>query len=201
MTDLATQILLFDGYDELDAVAPLEILVGAGMAVQLVTLAGIEPHVTGNHGLRTLIDGRFEPAAAGLLVVPGGGWAGGRLGVRRAVADGALPAAIAEAHRAGATIAAICTGGILLGAGGLLAGRPAVTHRAGLDALTEFGADVRADARVVDDGEIVTSGGVTAGIDLALHLVARFVSTEEAEAQRARIEHEAPRPALVTAAS
>lgn len=201
MPDLRTQILLFDGYDELDAVAPFEILVGAGFTVRLVTLTGEEPLVEGNHGLRTAIDGAFEPAAGGLLVVPGGGWVGGRQGVRRAVTAGEVPSAIAEAHAAGALVASICTGAILLGAAGLLRGRPAITHRAGLDAIAEFGADVRADARVVDDGDLVTSGGVTAGIDLALHLVARLVSPEAAETQRVRIEHEDARPALVTSAA
>lgn len=193
-----TQILLFDGYDELDAVAPFEILVGAGLPVRLVTLSGDEPHVEGNHGLRTLIDGALDPAAGGLLVVPGGGWAGGRQGVRRAIESGDVPAAIGDAHAAGTLVASICTGGLLLGAAGLLQGRPAITHRAGIDGLAAFGADVREDARVVDDGDIVTSGGVTAGIDLSLHLVGRLVSPEAAEVQRVRIEHEALRPALVT---
>lgn len=195
---ISTQILLFDGYDELDVVAPFEILVGAGFPVQLATLNGTEPHVLGNHGLSVEIDGPLAREPVGLLIVPGGGWAGGRQGVRRAVEDGTIPAAVASAHAAGATIASICTGGVILGAAGLLAGRPAVTHRAALAYLEEIGADVRGDARVVDDGEIVTAGGVTAGIDLSLHLVERFISSEAAETQRVRIEHEQRAPALVT---
>lgn len=185
-----TQILLFDGFDELDAVAPFEILVGAGFAVQLVTLDGTEAHVEGNHGLRVGIDGAFAVDPHGLLVVPGGGWAGGRQGVRKAVEAGDVPAAVGAAHAAGATIASICTGAVIVGAAGLLAGRPAVSHRAALDYLTTVGADVKADARVVDDGDILTSGGVTAGIDLSLHLVERFVSAEEAQTQATRIEHD-----------
>lgn len=199
MPDRSAQILLFDGFDELDAVAPYEILVGGGLSVRLVTLTGDESSCEGNHGMRVAVDGLLDPSAGDVLVVPGGGWAGGRQGVRRALEDGAIPSAIARAHAAGTLIASICTGAILLGGAGLLEGRPAVTHRAGLDAIAGFGADVRRDARVVDDGDLVTSGGVTAGIDLALHLVERLVSAEEAETQRTRIEHEAPRPVLVTA--
>lgn len=195
---IPTQLLLFDGFDELDAVAPYEILVGAGIPVRLVTLAGAEAESVGNHGLRVGIDGALDASAGGLLVVPGGGWAGGRQGVRRAVQDGAVPAAIRAAHGAGATIASICTGGVLVAAAGLLAGRPAVTHRAALGYLRQVGADVIEDARVVDDGDILTAGGVTAGIDLSLHLVERFVSPTEAAAEATRIEHDRSGRVVVT---
>jgi transcriptional regulator GlxA family with amidase domain len=79
---------------------------------------------------------------------------------------------------------------MLLAAGGLLAGRPAVTHHAALDDLEAAGADVIRDARVVDDGDILTAGGVTSGIDLALWLVERERGREIADTVATEIEHE-----------
>ncbi len=109
-----------------------------------------------------------------LLVVPGGGWAGrcnrGAWGEAQA---GTLPEAIAARHATGTTLAGVCTGAMLIATAGLLTGRPAVTHRSVLKDLVAGGAEVVADARVVDDGDIITAGGVTAGIDLALRLVER----------------------------
>jgi putative intracellular protease/amidase len=113
---LETEILAFDGFDELDVVAPLEILKSAGFEVRLVTSAPCDI-VHGAYGLRV---------------------------------------------------------------------RPDLV----LDELREYGADVRPDARVVDDGDVITSGGVTSGIDLALHLVDRELGKDAAAAAAARIEYD-----------
>jgi transcriptional regulator GlxA family with amidase domain len=104
------------------------------------------------------------------------------------VSRGVIPAAIAERYAAGCSIAGVCTGTMLLAASGILDGRPAVTHRSALDDLRGFGVDVHPEARVVDDGDVITAGGVTSGIDLALHIVARERGREAAEAEAARIE-------------
>jgi transcriptional regulator GlxA family with amidase domain len=88
---------------------------------------------------------------------------------------------------------------MIVAAAGLLAGRPAVTHHAALAELAESGALVRADARVVDDGDLLTAGGVTSAIDLALHLVRRERGEETATAAARRIEHE-PRGSVLAAA-
>ena len=79
---------------------------------------------------------------------------------------------------------------MLIAASGLLRGRPAVTHHAALDDLREYGVDVHAEARVVDDGDILTSGGVTSGIDLALRLIEVDLGRDAAMTAATRIEHE-----------
>ncbi len=78
---------------------------------------------------------------------------------------------------------------------GLLDGRPATTHWSELDRLAELGAVVDAGARFVDDGDIVTSAGVSAGIDMALHLVARLESDDRARSVRRYIQYD-PEPAV-----
>ncbi len=189
------QILVYDGFDELDAVAPFEILAAAGFAVELVTLDQT-PSIRTSHGMSIIPDGALG-AAPELLVVPGGSWASrAPAGAWAEVQRGILPAEIAARHAAGSVIAGVCTGVMLLAAGGLLGGRPAVTHRAALDALRESGAEVHADARVVDDGDILTAGGVTSALDLALHIVARERGEDLASAGAQRIEYEPRGPVL-----
>jgi transcriptional regulator GlxA family with amidase domain len=78
---------------------------------------------------------------------------------------------------------------MLLARAGILEGRPAVTHHAALDDLRAAGADVRPDARWIDDGDVLTAGGVTSGIDLALHLLERFAGTEVAQMAERLLEH------------
>jgi transcriptional regulator GlxA family with amidase domain len=174
---LTVEVLLYEGFDELDGVGPYEVFdtaadFGGPFAVRTVSVEPTE-WVTASHGLRIGIDG--ELGQPDLLVVPGGGWNAGddRPGARREAARGAVPDAVRERHEAGATVAAVCTGGMLLAEAGLLDGRPAVTHAGALDDLRATAATV-VDARVVDDGDVLTAGGITSGIDLALHLVGRL---------------------------
>jgi transcriptional regulator GlxA family with amidase domain len=99
-------------------------------------------------------------------------------------------------HAAGGRIASVCTGAMLLAEAGLLTGRSAITHHSALENLRGFGVDVIDGARVVDDGEIVTAGGVTSGLDLALHLVARELGNAAAQAAADEIEHRWDRDAI-----
>jgi transcriptional regulator GlxA family with amidase domain len=87
---------------------------------------------------------------------------------------------IAAQHRAGALTTSVCTGAFLLGAVGLLDGKRATTHWLVTEQLRQQrpGAEVMNDVRVVDEGQIVTSAGVSAGIDMALHVVARLHGAE-----------------------
>jgi putative intracellular protease/amidase len=181
MTELPrTQILFFDGFDDLDAVAPFEVLTAAGFPTRAVRPPGAATTVVTHHGLTLAIGDELSlpgPDAPGLLIVPGGGWADGTATGVRAECAGALPGRLADLHADGTVIASVCTG------------RPAVTHASALDDLTAAGADVRCDARVVDDGNVLTAGGVTAGIDLAIHLVARYAGDDAGRRAARRLEY------------
>ena len=87
----------------------------------------------------------------------------------------------------------VCTGALVYGKAGLLDGRRATTHWGALDRLAELGVDVDREARFVDDGDVVTAAGVSAGIDMALHLVARLESVERAQEVRRYIQYD-PQP-------
>lgn len=105
----------------------------------------------------------------GLIVVPGG------FGTRREQRNPAVLGWIGRQHAGGALTTSVCTGSFLLAATGLLDGRAATTHWNHVDALRAFrpAVHVRDDERIVDQDRIVTSAGVSAGIDMALHVVRR----------------------------
>lgn len=183
------EILLYDGFDELDAVGPFEVLAASNFEVAMVTDGPTEEVVAG-HGLRVTPDGPLSERPE-LLLVPGGSWvARGERGAWAEYRRGVLPEVIARRHAAGSRIATVCTGGMLLGPSGLVRGRVATTHHAAFDDLEAEGASVIRDARVVDDGDLVTCGGVTSGLDLALWLVESEQGEEAAARAAARIEHE-----------
>ena len=197
-------ILLYDGFDELDGIVPYEVFDYAlGYAaevedragrVRYVTL-GDRDSVTASHGTRVGVDGTMpEPDADGvpdLLVVPGGGW-NARDDEASAWAEaqkGDVPRALADHHAAGTRIASVCTGSMLLAEAGVTDGRRAVTHAGAIDELRETGAEV-VDARVVDDGDLLSAGGVTSGIDLALYIAEREFGRAVADRVATVIEYE-----------
>lgn len=189
------EILCFDGFEELDAIGPYEVLQvaasrGVSLDVSLVTLEARD-RVTAANGLRIDPDGVLSVAAPpDVVVVPGGGWNDrGSAGAWAEAERGAVPDALAGLHDAGTTLAAVCTGGMLLARAGVLDGRPAVTHAGALDDLREAGAEV-VDARYVDDGDVLTAGGITAGLDLALRLIERLADAETADAVATHMEYE-----------
>jgi transcriptional regulator GlxA family with amidase domain len=188
------EIVLFDGFDELDAIAPYEVLRtaaghGAAIAAELVGAHGAHGAgtVTASHGTRIAVD-RGPSEAADVLLVPGGGWFHGA-GIRAEIRRGELTRLLADAHARGAVVGSVCTGAMLLAASGLTAGRRATTHRSAIEDLRASGAEV-VEGRFVDDGDLVTAGGVTAGLDLALHLVERFGGAEIAATVATEIEYE-----------
>jgi transcriptional regulator GlxA family with amidase domain len=172
-----TEVVVFDGFDDLDAIAPLEVLTAAGFPTRVVRPSGHAPTVHSAHGLVMRVDAELG-AAPQVLIVPGVGWLDAAPGVRDQC-EGALPAAI------------------LLARAGLVTGRPAVTNHNALDDLAAAGADVQRDARVVDDGSVVTAGGPAAGLDLAVRLVARFGGQKAGREAAARLEHTPVGPVLV----
>lgn len=192
---MKAQIVIFNGFDELNAIAPFEVLqnaaaAGADVQVELVTLGRAE-EVTAAHGLHVRAHVQLSlEEKLDLLIVPGGNWnKRAPQGTRAEVQRGGIPKAIARLHQSGTLVAGVCTGAMLIAAGGLLVQRPATTHHSAIEDLRGEGAEI-VRARVVDDGDIVTSGGVTSGLDLALWLVERCIDAQTAQQVEARMEYE-----------
>lgn len=187
-------IVVFDGFDELDAIGPYEVFAnaergGAELSVALRTV-GDHRQVTASHGLRIEPDGPLTETDPDLVLVPGGGWNDRDTAGAWAEAErGDLPRAVASLHEAGTRVASVCTGAMILARAGLTADRPAVTHHGAIEDLRAAGAEV-VDARVVDDGDLVTAGGVTAGIDLALHIVGQEFGEDLAASIADQMEYE-----------
>lgn len=191
-------IAVFDGVDEMDALGPFEVLrsaasLGAEIDVRLASRAGAG-EVRGAFGLRFVPDGLYEPGEADALLVPGGGWATrSEVGVWGEVQRGDWLPLISAARDTCRVLAGVCTGTLLLAHAGVMEARRASTHRSAQADLADLGVVV-VDERVVDDGDLVTSGGVTSGIDLALWLVERECSAELADRVASRMEYQRFRP-------
>jgi transcriptional regulator GlxA family with amidase domain len=174
------EIIVFDGFDELDAFGPLEVLkvaasCGAGFEVTLVGADG-PGRVRTESGIELIVPaGIGDPDG---VVVIGGGWLSrAPEGAWAQAQRGELPATLARLARSVRWTASVCAGAMLLAAAGLLRDRPATTNHRLLAELGATGARVL-ENRVVDDGDIVTCGGITAGIDLALWLTEREADPE-----------------------
>ncbi len=183
------QVVLYEGFDPLDVIGPFEVLHAGGAAsggaltVELVSADGPGRVASGTPGIALQANAALDPGRAGVVVVPGvvGPIAGDPETVDTIpvllarVGSTALPAVIAKAMgNPEVLVAAVCGGTLALAMAGLIEGRAAVTHVRGMDVLEATG--VRAiDARIVDDGDFVSAGGVTSGLDLGLYLLERTV--------------------------
>jgi transcriptional regulator GlxA family with amidase domain len=188
------QILLFDGFDELDALGPYEVLsaaaeAGADLRTEPVRVGSAT--VTSGFGLQLHVRTPLEPDhPPDLLLVPGAGWlADAEQGSWAERERERVAAAVGAVHARGAMVVAVGTGSTIAAAADLLRGRPAAADPRVDAALRVLGAEV-VPVRVVDGGEVVTSGGLTSGVDLALWLVERFASTELARSVAERLGHE-----------
>ncbi|MDT5219505.1 MAG: hypothetical protein QOF15_1610 [Mycobacterium sp.] len=199
------QIVLYDGFDPFDVVAPFEVLaagseyVGGELDVTLVSAEGPRNVTSGTRGLTLTAVASLDPAKSGCVLVPGasGPVAGDPddgvetipvLLARAAQTD--LPPLLQKAFdNPNVTVTAVCGGSVILAMAGLIEGRHAVTHRLGLDLLDAAGVHAVA-ARVVDDGDLVTAGGVTSGLDLGLHLLDRWYGPRIAHAVEELFEYE-----------
>lgn len=187
------EILLFEGFDELDAIAPYEVFRLAsrrsdGIDARLVTLEATD-RIEARSGLRVEPEGPVSESPETLLL-PGGGWNDpGAPGVRREYERGDIPDVVADRFESGTTVASVCTGSLLLAAAGVLDGRPAATHHTARDDLRGMGVDVRED-RFIDDGRVLTASGITSGFDLALHLVERECDGAVADSVARELEYE-----------
>ncbi len=188
-------LFLFDEVEELDAVGPWEVLAywtlhhpEDGWSISCLSRDGAP--VLAAKGLTLAAHHSITTAPPwDVLIHPGG------QGTRLLMRD---PAHLSWVSMQAATVplmTSVCTGSLVYAAAGLLKGRPATTHWESLDLLYDLDPtiDVRGDARYVDDGEVITSAGVSAGIDMALHLVVRLAGVERAREVRRAIQY-VPQP-------
>ncbi|HKZ23445.1 MAG TPA: DJ-1/PfpI family protein [Thermoplasmata archaeon] len=178
-------ILLFDGVEELDAVGVYEVLAKAKQLHPpldlVVRFRALKEDITGALGMKFLAhDVRRDFADCDLVIVPGGP---GRSEVQK---DGALLKSLLD-FGTEKPIASVCTGALVLKAAGLLAGRRVTSHQAAFDDLRDVAEVV--DERVVEDGFVTTAAGVTASIDLGLHLLEKHYGPELAREVADRIEY------------
>ena len=190
-------IVLFPDVEELDAVGPWEVLSywtrahpEDGYAVCCLAEAG--GLIRCANGLTVQAHYSFADAPPlEVLIYPGG------QGTRPQLSDQGTLDWVRRERAVVPLMTSVCTGSLVYAAAGLLSGRPATTHWASLDLLTELDPtiDVRRDKRFVDDGDVVTSAGISAGIDMALHLVARLASPDRAREIRRAIQYDPAPPA------
>jgi transcriptional regulator GlxA family with amidase domain len=188
-------IAVFDGAEELDFVGPWEVLRSwqrywPGDGASVFTVAQRDGVVTCAKGMRLLPDHTWESAPAiDVLVYPGGE------GTRSQLGDETIRKWVRGVAEQGSLVTSVCTGSLVLADAGLLDGRAATTHWGALDLLGRLGTaiDVRPDDRFVDTGDVITASGVSAGIDMALHLVVRLAGEERAREVRRAIQYD-PEP-------
>jgi cyclohexyl-isocyanide hydratase len=182
--------VLFDNVTQLDFAGPVQFL---------SRVPGSTTHVVSKDGKAVTTDAGFSilPAAdfascpqADIICVPGG------FGVREAIADAAIVDFVREQAKGAEWITSVCTGSFVLGAAGLLQGKRATTHWAYTHLLPLYGA-THEEARVVRDGNLVTAGGVTSGIDFALELIAAARGPELAQTLQLALEYDPSPPFAV----
>jgi len=194
-------IILFEDAEELDFVGPWEVFTMVKPALAFLKSDAKAPHVftvsekggtvKSAKGMRVIADHSFADAPpADVFLVPGG------MGTRREVENPAMLDWIRGAARTATWVTSVCTGSMLLTAAGPAKGRTVTTYWAFVDALRQRGEarDVRADARWVRDGNVVTAAGVSAGIDMALWLVGQIWSPEVARATQKAMQYDPAPP-------
>jgi transcriptional regulator GlxA family with amidase domain len=180
-------ILLFDKLAAQDAVGPYEVFrCVPGWDVRFAGLRTGEVRSEGGLGLT--VDQTLEQATeADLVLVPGG------RGSDDLLEDETVLSWLREIDAGTKWTTSVCTGALLLGAAGLLKGKRATSNWLALEDLRKYGADP-VGGRWVEDGKTITAAGVTAGIDMALHLVGREAGTEVAQAVQLGIEYDPDPP-------
>jgi len=180
-------ILIFEGLTALDAVGPYEVLRSVpGWEVRFVASeAGAKR--TDSGALALVADHSIDEAdAPDVVLVPGGP------GSRPLLEDERILDWLRAVDRGTRWTTSVCTGSLVLGAAGLLEGKRATSHWLQLERLREYGAEPTSE-RVVIDGKVITSAGVSSGIDMALQLVAREAGEEVAQGVQLAIEYD-PEP-------
>lgn len=188
-------IYVFDDAEELDVVGPFEVLAEWAehslLRPHLVTFSDDGGGVRLAHGLRMVPDTSQEDVGPlHVLVYPGGP------GTRARLADHTHLEWLRSVRTTTPLLVSVCTGALVLAAAGLLAGRAATTHHGAVQQLARIDPSVLVDteARFVDDGDVLTTAGISAGIDAALHLVARLDGVEAARATRRALQYDPAPP-------
>jgi transcriptional regulator GlxA family with amidase domain len=185
-------IYVYELAEELDWAGPWEVLSAWARkwpddGVTAFTITDSTEPVLCAKGLRMLGDRTWATAGdIDVIVVPGGD-------ARVPSSDTALHERLRAISARGGLLTSVCTGAFVLQAAGALDGKPATTHWGSMERLRELGVDVR-DERFVDAGGVVTAAGVSAGIDMALHLVARLHSVDRAREVRRYIQYDPAPP-------
>ncbi len=190
----AIAIYIFDGAEELDWAGPWEVLAAWAQEfdddIEVFTIADSLDPIRCAKGLRVFADYTIADAPRyDVLVYPGG------RGMRAHVTDDQIHKWLRSKAEEGVLMTSVCTGSVVYAAAGLLDEGPATTHWGSLHWFDELGSniEVRPDERFVDRGSVITAAGVSAGIDMALHLVARLSSRERAAEVRRYIQYD-PEP-------
>lgn len=183
--------LLYPGFEELDLAGPYEVFATASRIVRndwRLSTASTERTVRSAHGLSVVADHFLDDGPApDILVVPGGR-------TQAAIEDERLVSYVRRVATAADLLVSVCTGSLMYWAAGLLEGRRATTYFGEIDYLRMLGGvDVVEDERWVHDGKLVTSAGVSAGIDMALYVVGQLLSPTVARKVQRYIEY-APSP-------
>jgi transcriptional regulator GlxA family with amidase domain len=191
-------IALFEGAEELDFAGPWEVLSYwahevAQAEVEVITVASSLDPIRAAKGLRVLPDHTLHDAGElDVFLMPGG------RGTRKLLgADEPLHVALREMAARGTLMTSVCTGSLVYAAAGLLRGRPATTYWSAFDELLALDPTIEARPadRFVDDGDVITAAGVSAGIDMALHLVIRLDGEDAARATKRGIQYD-PQPPI-----
>lgn len=184
------QILIFNGFEEMDVFGVFEPLRMAGFEVKLVSIEQLE-YVVGFYGTRVIPDSVLDMTdKPDVLVVPGGGWiTRAPAGAWAEAEKGTILTALQNLSEAKCILASVCAGAMLLAKAGLLKDRPATTNLSLLDELRQEQVNV-IQARVVDAGDIITAGGITSSLDLGVWLVQRFLGADKALEVSRKLEFE-----------
>ena len=195
---MTTRIALvcFDDMEELDLVGPWEVLRMWQLTypedeVDVFTASTDGQTVTCAKGMRIITDTSVDDiGSVDVIVYPGG------RGTRRHIDDARVKLFLSERAAAGTLMTSVCTGSLVFAAAGLLSRRPATTHWSAIDLLASLDdtIEVRPEDRFVDSGDVITASGVSAGIDMALHLVARLQSESRARQVKRDIQYDPAPP-------
>ena len=179
---LRVAVLVFPYAEDIDFTAPIEVLGGAG--AQIFTVAATTDPITTVYGLHIRPDYDLAHApASDLLLVPGGG-------VGNALKDDAVLSWVRQRAAGARYVMSVCNGAFILGKAGLLDGLSATTTAGRIDELAESYPKVHVvRARVVDNGKVITTAGLSAGIDGALHVIDREYGRTRAEGVARGIEY------------